>query len=219
MSKTDFSRSAAQPVGPTDGRAARSATGPTIFRLGRALILASIVAPALHATDWPMWGGTPDRNMVAKAAGIPNDISSGKFLPKSETIDPKTTKNIRWIAKLGSQSYGSPIVAGGRVYVGTNNESPRDPSQTGDRGVLMCFDEKTGDFLWQLVIPKVGAGKVSDWEFVGLCSSAAIEGDKGYVVSNRGELICFDVKGLANGNDVKRAHLGAVEGNFTFAFD
>src|SRR6266498_2800180 len=60
--------------------------------------------------------------------------------------------------------------------------------------------EKTGEFLWQLVIPKVGAGKVSDWEYVGLCSSVNIEGDKGYVVSNRGELICFDVKGMKDGN-------------------
>jgi outer membrane protein assembly factor BamB len=138
--------------------------------------------------------------MVAQATGIPDDIVSGKFLPKTETIDPKSTKNIRWVSKLGSQSYGTPVVAGGRVFVGTNNESPRDATQSGDRGVLMCFDEKSGELLWQLLIPKVGAGKVSDWEFVGLCSSAAIEGDRGYVVSNRGELICFDVKGLADGN-------------------
>lgn len=164
------------------------------------LLVALLATPLAPAKDWPMWGGSPTRNMVSDAKGIPDDIVSGKFLPKSETIDPKTTKNIRWIAKLGSQTYGSPIVAGGRVYVGTNNESPRDPKQTGDRGVLMCFDEKTGDFLWQLVVPKVGAGKVSDWEFVGLCSSAIIEGDRGYVVTNRGEVVCFDVKGLADGN-------------------
>ena len=147
-----------------------------------------------------MWGGTPSRNMVAEAKGIPDDINSGKFIPKTENIDPKTTKNIRWIAKLGSQSYGTPVVSGGRVFVGTNNEAPRDANQKGDRANLMCFDEKTGEYLWQLVIPKVGAGKVSDWEYVGLCSSATIEGDKGYVVSNRGEMICFDVKGMKDGN-------------------
>jgi outer membrane protein assembly factor BamB len=175
----------------------------------RASLLAALIVSTFTSTatsralarDWPMWGGTPTRNMVAEAKGIPDDISSGKFLPKSEEIDPKTTKNVKWVAKLGSQTYGSPVVAGGRVYVGTNNEAPRDPAQSGDRGVLMVFDEKTGAFLWQLVIPKVGAGKVSDWEFVGLCSSVAIDGERGYVVSNRGELICFDVKGMANGND------------------
>lgn len=169
--------------------------------LRAATILAILLAPAVQAGDWPMWGGTPSRNMISPGKGIPNDVDSGKFIPKTETVDPRSTKNIRWVAKLGSQTYGSPVVAGGRVYVGTNNESPRDPSQEGDRGVLMCFDEKTGAFLWQLLIPKLGAGKVSDWEYVGLCSSPIIEGERGYVVSNRGEIVCFDVKGLANGND------------------
>src|SRR5436190_145633 len=132
--------------------AARPEVGPYL------VLLALALAPLASAKDWPMWGGSPARNMVAEAKGIPDDINAGKFLPKSETIDMKTTKNIRWVSKLGSQAYGSPVVAGGRVFVGTNNEAPRDPKQTGDRAVLMCFDEKTGEFLWQLVIPKVGAG-------------------------------------------------------------
>ena len=81
----------------------------------------------------------------------------------------------------------------GKVLVGTNNESPRDPKQKGDRGVLMCFDEKTGDFLWQLIVPKLGAGKVSDWEYVGLCSSPVVEGNRMWLVTNRGELACLDL--------------------------
>ena len=185
------------------------------FSLSFSLLGAALAAPALSAKDWPMWGGGPSRNMVADATGLPTDIVAGKFLPKTETVDPKTTKNVRWVAKLGSQSYGSPVVAGGRVFCGTNNESPRDPTQIGDRGVLMCFDEKTGELLWQLLIPKVGAGKVSDWEFVGLCSSVAIDGERGYVVTNRGELVCFDVKGMSNGNDgpyLDEAKFSSVDG-------
>ncbi len=154
-----------------------------------------------QASDWPMWGRAADRNMVGQASGIPVDIVSGDFLPKSEEINMETTKGVRWVAKLGSQAYGSPVVAGGKVYSGTNNESPRDPAQLGDRGVMMCFDEASGEFLWQLIVPKVGAGKVSDWEYVGLCSSPAIEGNRGWVVTNRGEILCFDTEGLANGND------------------
>lgn len=169
--------------------------------LALSLLTTVLALPGTHAGDWPMWGGSPSRNMVAVgASGLPDDIVSGKLLPKSETIDPKSTKNVRWVSKLGSQAYGSPVISGGRVFVGTNNESPRDPKQVGDRGVLMCFDEKTGAFLWQLVVPKLGSGKVSDWEYVGICSSVFIEGDRGYVVTNRGDVVCFDVKGLADGN-------------------
>ena len=164
------------------------------------LLLFSISSLA-QASDWPMWGRSADRNMVGDASGIPIDIVSGDFLPKTEEINMETTKGVKWVAKLGSQTYGSPVVAGGKVYAGTNNESPRDPSQLGDRGVLMCFDEASGEFLWQLIVPKVGAGKVSDWEYVGLCSSPAIEGNRGWVVTNRGEVVCFDTDGLANGND------------------
>src|SRR5256885_5561594 len=84
--------------------------------------------------DWPMWGGTPDRNMVSNMKGLPT------------SWDIKTKKNVKWVATLGSQSYGNAVVAGGQVYVGTNNEGMRDPKQGGDRGVLMTFRESDGEF-------------------------------------------------------------------------
>ena len=87
--------------------------------------------------DWPMWGGTPDRNMVSNMKDLPTEW------------DVKTKKNMKWVADLGSQSYGNPVVAGGMVFVGTNNELLRDPKQAGDRGVLMAFRESDGEFLWQ----------------------------------------------------------------------
>ena len=51
---------------------------------------------------------------------------------------------MKWVAKLGSQTYGNPVVAGGQVYVGTNNELALNPKEGGDRGVLMCFRESDG---------------------------------------------------------------------------
>ena len=37
--------------------------------------------------------------------------------------------------------------------------------------------------------------------YIGICSSAAVEGDKVYVVTNRCEVVCLDINGFANGND------------------
>ncbi len=172
------------------------------------LIASSIFTASVHAhahgghgSDWPMWGNTESRNMVGPAKNLPLEIEAGERSREDDSIDESTTKNVLWIAKLGSQTYGNTTVAGGKVYVGTNNESPRDPKQLGDRGVLMAFDEKTGEFEWQLLIPKLGAGKVSDWEYVGLCSSPAVEGDYLWIVTNRGQAMCLDVDGLADGND------------------
>ena len=146
-------------------------------------------APVAGATDWPMWGGTPSRNMVSAATGLP------------DKWDVKTKANVKWVADLGSQTYGNATVAGGRVFVGTNNELLRDPKQGGDRGVLMAFKQDTGEFLWQNTHEKVSAGRVNDWPFQGVASSGLVEGDRYYYVSNRGEVMCLDVEGFRDGQN------------------
>ena len=139
--------------------------------------------------------------MYSPAKGLPDHFEPGKPKPNSQDIDVKTAKNVKWVATLGSQSFGNVVVAGGKVYVGTNNENPRDPQHVGDRSILMCFDEKTGEFLWQLVVPKLSQGKVNDWENLGLLSSPNVEGNRVYLVTSRCEVICLDTEGQANGND------------------
>jgi outer membrane protein assembly factor BamB len=134
--------------------------------------------------DWPMWGGTPDRNMTSSMKGLPTDW------------DVKTKKNIKWVASLGSQSYGNPVVAGGMVFVGTNNEFLRDPKQPGDRGVLMAFRESDGEFLWQHTHVKLEAGRANDWPFQGIASSPLVENGRLYYVSNRGVVFCLDIEGF-----------------------
>jgi outer membrane protein assembly factor BamB len=137
--------------------------------------------------DWVMFGGTPERNFVnLQETNIP------------ETWDVDSNENIRWSVDLGSKAYGGPIVAGGRVFIGTNNQNPRDPSIQGDKGVLMCFDESSGDFLWQLVFDKLPAGRVQDWPEEGICSSPIVEGNRLYFVSNRCTVVCADVAGDAD---------------------
>lgn len=168
--------------------------------LATSLIALSVGALITRAADWPYWGGGASRNMVSSETNTPTTWDPGRYKGSTEEIDLATTKNVKWVAKLGSQSYGNPTISGGKIFVGTNNESPRDEKLKGDRAVLLCLDEKTGELVWQLAIPKLGTGKVSDWEFLGLCSSPAVDGDKVYVVTNRCEVICLDVNGQANGN-------------------
>ena len=124
--------------------------------------------PSLWGEDWPVWGGNGSRNMISSETKVHLDFDPGE-MGDDEKVDLSTTKNIKWVAKLGSQAYGNVTVGNGCVFVGTNNESPRDLKKKGDRGVVMCFDEVSGDLKWQLVIPKLGAGKVSDWEYIGVC--------------------------------------------------
>ncbi|HOK76271.1 MAG TPA: hypothetical protein PLW35_00945, partial [Verrucomicrobiota bacterium] len=97
---------------------------------------------AFGADDWPMWGRTNHRNMYSPERGLPAQFDPGKFKPGSDEVDLATAVNLRWVAKLGSQTYGNAVVAAGKVLIGTNNENPRDPQHVGDRGILLCLDEK-----------------------------------------------------------------------------
>ncbi|MEM0896972.1 MAG: PQQ-binding-like beta-propeller repeat protein [Verrucomicrobiota bacterium] len=164
------------------------------------IILLATVSVAF-AGDAPQWGGTPENNMVTSETNLPLDFDGGKKKRGTDEIDMTTTKNVKWVAKVGSSTYGTPTIGEGKVIVGTNNESPRNEAIVGDRGVVMCFDEETGEFLWQLTVPKLGAGKVSDWEYLGICSSATIEDGRCYIITNRCEVICLDMDGMADGND------------------
>ena len=158
------------------------------------------IAALVAGEDWPVWSRNGSGNLFSPETGIAANFDPGKFVRGSEEIDMATTKNVRWAAKLGSQAYGNTTVSGGKVFVGTNNETPRDKRHIGDRGNVYCLDEKTGELLWQLVVPKLGAGKVSDWEYLGICSSPSVEGDRVYIVSNRCEILCLDTEGMKNGN-------------------
>ena len=164
-----------------------------------ALVAAGVVS---RAEDWPQWGGNdPGRNMYSAAKGMPDSFDPGKVKSGTEEIDLATTKNVKWAVKLGSQSYGNPVIAGGKVFVGTNNESPRDKRHVGDRSVMMAFDEKTGAYLWQLVVPKLKSGKVNDWENLGMLAAPLVVGNKLYIVTSRCEVLCLDTEGQKNGND------------------
>lgn len=150
-------------------------------------------------SDHTMFGGTLDRNMV-------NTVDKG--IP--DAIDPEGPATI-WKAGMGSRAYGGPIVAGGKVFVGTNNEgnpprNKRDIDKAGDpidKGILLCFDEKSGKFLWQAVHDKLPSGQVHDWPKEGLCSTPAVEGDRVYYVSNRCTVVCADANGMTNGKQGK----------------
>lgn len=148
-----------------------------------------IFAHALLAADQSQWGQAWSRNMVSGEQSLP------------DSFDPQSGRNIKWSAALGTETHSSPVISGGRVFIGTNNGNPRDPKHQGDRGVLMCFDEKSGELQWQLVVPKREEDVYFDWPNSGISSPATIESNRVFIVSNRGEVLCLDRDGLANGND------------------
>ena len=128
------------------------------------LIMVALQSPTGSA-DWPMLGKDSTRNAVSpgKSPPIAWDVNSGR--------------NIKWTATLGSMTHGTPVVAGGQVYIGTNNGDgyieryPSSREKSVDLGCLyivtgngvdeshvnlpapeapslVCLDKHTGNVLW-----------------------------------------------------------------------
>ena len=141
--------------------------------------------------DWPQWGGSPHRNNTPAGENIPFKW------------DLKTGENVLWASPLGSQTYGNPVIANGKVFVGSNNTHgylKRYPWKI-DLGVLLAFEEKTGKFLWQASSPKLPTGRVHDWPQQGICSTVYCDDKRLWYNTSRGEVLCLDVEGFHDGEN------------------
>ena len=82
-----------------------------LIRYFSLVVIAVSLLSTVVMADWPMWGRTPSRNMVGgeMKVSLDFDLQKGK------------AGNVVWQQSLGSQTYGNPVVADGKVFVGTNN--------------------------------------------------------------------------------------------------
>ena len=178
--------------------------------LAIAAVIGSCTLPAYPAApgpanqgrhgDWPQWGGSPSRNNVSQAIGLPSRWDVGK-MDRATGRWTGASREIRWAARLGSECYTTPVVSDSRVFCATNNDGAylaRHPASV-DLGVLLCFDRAGGRFLWQHSAEKLKTGKNVDWPKVGICASPLVEKDRLWIVTNRGEVACLDTQGAAAG--------------------
>jgi outer membrane protein assembly factor BamB len=152
--------------------------------------------------DWGQWGGSCVRNNTPEGKNIPAEWTIGSFDKDGKWVKDEA-KGVKWVAQLGSQSYGNPVIANGQVYVGTNNGAgyvKRYPA-TVDLGVLVAFSEKDGKFLWQHSNEKLPTGRVHDWPLQGICSTPMVEGERLWYVTSRGEVVCLDTQGFHDNED------------------
>jgi outer membrane protein assembly factor BamB len=164
----------------------RPVASPIGTNITRIMLLATALAvwPAMaRAADWTQWCGKSDRNMVSAETGLPDrfDETTGA------STDSNGLQNVKWVVRLGGGAYGSPIVAGGKVYIG---------GDVGWRstGMLWCFREEDGKMLWRMRSVFCKNLVNQNW---GICCTPTVEGDRVYVMGNMGEVLCLDANGLA----------------------
>jgi outer membrane protein assembly factor BamB len=155
-------------------------------------ILATLIAllGALH----PAGALAADRT---SASPIPNISVEGA--PEWDCLLPDRPLDPRWVvwrAATGSK-VASPVIAGDRIIVGTNNEEPgKSGMPGGDLGVIMCFEASNGKALWRITHERLGSRK-HDMPRMPITSRPAVDGDRVYYVSNRGELVCAGIRDTA----------------------
>ena len=139
--------------------------------------------------DWTQWCGSASRNMASSAIHLPEKFDEATS-DKSEGL-----ANVKWVAPLGDKTLGSPIISGGRVYIGgiLNPRGNRDPA-----AVLWCFNEADGKLLWRMVSPNIR--DLYGLDMGGICSTPTVEGDRVYLLGHLGDVLCLDAKGLSGGN-------------------
>ena len=114
--------------------------------------------------------------------------------------------NLLWEVQLGTHQYTIPKVDGGQIFLGVDDSALEHTAVKRTRGgVFMCLDQKSGEMMWQLPVPRNMAGTVEPYHFnhwrCGICSTPAVDGKCLYIVSSRGEILCVDRHGQADGND------------------
>lgn len=139
-------------------------------------------------SSWNQLGGSPSRNSLVHGVSLPL------------RWNVKGDENIRWSFGLGTETFSSPVVANGRLYIGTNNDSGFDkkyPSAL-DRGCLLCIDEATRDLLWQYSSEKLHSTHRHDQPLRGIGSCPIVEDERVWLMNNRAEIVCLDADGFSD---------------------
>src|SRR5688572_16877073 len=136
------------------------------YRLPVLCLFAVLATTIATAADWPQWRG-PDRTDISKESGLLKSWPEG---------GPKQV----WLFKDAGLGYSGPAIVGGKLFTMGIREGGEQ---------LIAVDIKTGKALWSV---KIGEALKNDWGD-GPRGTPSVEGDRVYVISGRGSLICANV--------------------------
>lgn len=137
--------------------------------------------------NWPQWCGSACRNMLSGATGLPVSFERATNEKSTGLV------NVKWVAPLGARTLGSPVVSGGKVYVGGTllPKGSRDAI-----AVLWCFNEADGALLWRMASPGIRNQYMANPTY-GICATPTLEDDRVYLVGHLGDVLCLSANGRA----------------------
>ena len=139
--------------------------------------------------------GAPVPSQVVSAPSVAPPLETKVVDASNPQVDwdAAAGRNIVWSVELGNETFGRPVVAGGAVYVGTDNSRHMNPAFQEEAGVLMAFQANDGKFLWQDVAPPVERG-LREFLLPSTTSAPYVEGNRLYYVTAQCQLRCLDTR-------------------------
>ena len=125
------------------------------------------------AADWPQWLG-PSRDSISKETGLLQQW-------------PKEGPKLLWQVDGVGDGYGAPAVAGGRIYL-VSNQGLADET-------LRAMSVEDGKTIWTLRMGKVGNPDQAP-AYPAARSTPTVDGALVYAFSSDGDLVCADRKSV-----------------------
>ncbi len=159
----------------------------------KTIVALSLIAFSLVFADGPeQWALDHSRNTAMQAKNLPHELSAGNRL---------------WEYKLGRFQYAIPVVHGDYLLLGGDQRALQDKvlqkanTKHHSSGAVVCINRHTGQLVWEVLTKGVTSEKTWWWGNYGVCASPVPEEDRVYVLGSGGDVLCLDMKGMANGND------------------
>ncbi len=140
-------------------------------------ILAGLSLPSASraADSWPTFRGA-DRSGVSSDTGLLDQW-------------PSDGPELIWTAEGAGRGYASVAISEGKLFTLGDGLSTADD----DDEYLVCFDQKTGQPLWRSKTGTPWTSGQESWQ--SSRSTPTVDGDRVYVLTAYGELICFSTAG------------------------
>ena len=179
-----------------DTRVPRTMRQTTATTTAVCLLGAIFAARPGPAADWPQWCGTDGKNMVSAEKGLPESFVPGEKRSKEAAIDRATAKNVKWGVKICDAIYSTPFDRRGKSLRRRPSKAATASSPVWTRPAARFSGSgrlRPGRSRRTIDGFSIGISEIP--QQIGVCSSAAVDGDRVYFVSNRFEVVCLDVRG------------------------
>ena len=99
-------------------------------------------------------------------------------------------KNVKWSAEAWRQRLGGPVVAGGRIFVGTNNDTPATRASRATRASSCASARRTASFSGRSSTTSCRQRRPAIRTSTASSRRPCVDGNRLYYVSNRCEVVC-----------------------------